>query len=243
MIILMRDKIDLLAPEMYPLLTLLANMQATSVRLDDKDNKFEWEDGWNYLQWFKKTINLHAASLSDDINYYKRQRLIEMCKDIERSFFFGQRNDNHEQYSTMGGIEFFVPSVEVEMPKNIADLHEIMNLYVFGERAKHHSGAPFVFVPSYIWKMIKEIGVKITVESTYGVPLIQYFCLRGMAYLVEEKMITDRRIFAVSLDDLAYRYREDRDIQIDGYTSREAEVSAYVGLDVRNPNKHLVIKG
>jgi hypothetical protein len=232
-------------PEMYPLLLFLTRLNAKSVKLEKpEDNRFEWEEGgWNYLQWFKKIVGLPMAETENDLNYYKRARLIEMCKEIERALFFGNRTEPEQHmHSTMGGVEFFVPSFEMKELRNIADFHEMMNRYVFGERAKHHCGQPWVFVPSDIYKMLKEVGTPVTTESVYGIPTIKFYCLRGVAYIVQEKLITDKRIFAVNIDNLVYRYREGRDITVDDNGSRGAVISACVGLELHQPEQHVVVK-
>ena len=78
-------------------------------------------NGYNYLQEFKRSIELTRRAINTDsygqhdMNYLRRKKAIEVAKEIEKSFLFGERRDDsgtvdtalsHHRYATGGLLSF-----------------------------------------------------------------------------------------------------------------------------------------
>lgn len=193
-------------------------------RMATLQTSFRWSDGfaerWNNLQIFRKKI-----TGEDDRAYLRQKRLMELTRDIERTFFYGLRSEESHIPKTMGGLDYFLEEVSVPRFSSALDLDRIFQQ--IGRRLPTQT--PYVFANPFTMSSILQLlqrngarilrtGGEVASINIYQIPYVY----TNTSLITEERslnMVSDMWVqpedmFVVTLDDLKYRYMLGRDMQL-----------------------------
>jgi len=221
-IMVMTDKIQLVTDQ-TPLYILLNHLTITP----ENNSTYTWEDNEgiehsNHTQIFRKTLPLKydKYQFEQDRAYQRKQKLIEISLDIERTLLFGYKHAGPDYRKTMGGLEYFLPHIVhtksfINSEANFEDFIKRMFLLT----NQPHSQ---IFVLSHInnikllcaalWNDVKWIPR----EKTYSIPMLEYISPHLNVYMLEEKFLKENELFVIQdLCDLQLLYIPNRELYLE----------------------------
>lgn len=221
----------------------------------------------NYTQIFKTSIAVSntekAANLygGKDLPYLRAKKGTEHALDIERAFWFGQKNydtggaQGHARRSTGGIDEFIVGGNSYVQnqggPLTAPDLNTFLReAFTYGNTTKT------MFCGGIVLQAINEIArgqiLTKTGDTTYGVRISEWQTPFGIVNLVHNPLFVEEYASSAYLLDLEmfrYRFMEGRDTALQTNIQApdvDGEVDQYlseVGLERKQAPRHALLKG
>lgn len=218
----------------------------------------------NYTQIFKTSIAVSgtekAANLygGKDLPYQRAKKGTEHALDIERAFWFGQKNADTSTYArrATGGIDEFISAGSSFVqnqggPLTAPDLNNFLREgFTYGNSTK------VLFCGGLVLQAINEIArgqiLTKTGDTTYGVRISEWQTAFGTVNIVHNPLFVEElagQAYMLDMECFRYRYMEGRDTQL--MTNVQApdvdgEIDQYlseVGLERKQSPRHALIKG
>ena len=221
----------------------------------------------NYTQIFKTTIavsntereaNLYGGK---DLPYQRAKKGTEHALDIERAFWFGQKNyetsgtQGHPRRST-GGIDEFITSGNSYVqnqggPITGPDFNTFLReAFTYGNSTK------MLFAGGIVLQAISEISrgqlLTHTGDTTYGVRISEWQTPFGIVNIVHNPLFVEEfagSAYLLDMESFRYRYMNNRDTQLQTNIQApdvDGEVDQYiseVGLERKQAPRHAMLKG
>jgi hypothetical protein len=230
---------------------------------------------FNYLQIFRKSVEVTNTMLNSelyggDIRAYERKvKGIELMRDLERTFLFGWRNedtaaanlDQDHARRTTGGADFFISTNTTAVGGILTETDFeafIRTVTRFGGEEVYLFCAPLIISTISQWAQGKlNMYPK---DKTYGIAINQYLSPHGTINLVKDYMLENAGsvsntslyggyAFALKLDDMVYRYLQNRDVTMEadiqhpGDDFVKDQYICEVGMEFHNQEKHGMLTG
>jgi hypothetical protein len=218
----------------------------------------------NYCQIFKTSIAVSgtekAANLygGKDLPFQRAKKGTEHALDIERAFWFGQKNADTSTYArrATGGIDEFISAGSSFVqnqggPLTAPDLNNFLREgFTYGNSTK------VLFCGGLVLQAINEIArgqiLTKTGDTTYGVRISEWQTAFGTVNIVHNPLFVEElagQAYLLDMECFRYRYMEARDTQL--MTNIQApdvdgEIDQYiseVGLERKQAPRHSLLKG
>ncbi len=221
----------------------------------------------NYTQIFKTSIAVSntekAANLygGKDLPYQRAKKGTEHALDIERAFWFGQKNYDvtgtqaHPRRST-GGVDEFITSGNSYVqnqggPLTAPDMNTFLREgFTFGNSTK------MLFAGGIVLQAINEIArgqiLTKTGDTTYGVRISEWQTPFGIVNIVHNPLFVEElagQAYLMDMECFRYRFMEGRDTQLQTNIQApdvDGEIDQYiseVGLERKQSARHALLKG
>lgn len=230
---------------------------------------------YNYLQLFRKSVEVTNTMLNSelyggDIRAYERKvKGIELMRDLERVFLFGSRAEDttagnltqgHARRST-GGADYFISTNATAVGGILSESDFeafIRTVTRYGGEEVYLFCAPLIISIISSWAQGKlNMYPK---DKTYGIAITQYLSPHGTVNLVKDYMLENAGsvsntslyggyAFALKLDDMVYRYLQNRDVTMEadiqhpGDDFVKDQYLCEVGMEFHNQDKHGMLTG
>ncbi len=224
----------------------------------------------NYLQIFRKSVEITKTMANTELYggadrpYQRKKKGIELMRDLERAFLFGQPlEDTNSRDSTLaharrttGGIDYFISTNATDAGGALteSEFEAFLRLvFRYGSNTRYLFCAPLILSVISLWAQGKlQMFPK---DKTYGIAISQYLSPHGTVNLVKELMLENAGgvsstsfyggyAFAVELEDVVYRYLQNRDVQFETDIQHPADdfykdqYICEVGMEFHNELKH-----
>lgn len=223
----------------------------------------------NYTQIFKTTIALSntekEANLygGKDLPYQRAKKGTEHALDIERAFWWGQKNYNtsfngaqgHARRQTGGILEFIEGGNSYVQNQGGALTAPDLNTFL-REGFTYGNSEKMLFAGGYVLQAINEIArgqiVMKPVESTYGMKISQWVTAFGTINIVHNPLFVEEYAgyaFLLDMECFRYRYMNNRDTKLETNiqaNDADGEVDQYItecGLERKQAPRHALLKG
>lgn len=223
----------------------------------------------NYTQIFKTTIavsntekeaNLYGGK---DLPYQRAKKGTEHALDIERAFWFGQKNyssafngaQGHPRRTTGGVLEFVEGGNSYVQNQGGVLTAPDFNTFL-REGFTYGNSEKMLFAGGYVLQAINEIARgQITMrpnESTYGMKISQWVTAFGTVNIVHNPLFIEEYAgyaFLLDMECFRYRFMNNRDTQLQTNIQApdaDGEVDQYiteVGLERKQAPRHALLKG
>ena len=218
----------------------------------------------NYTQIFKTTIAVSgtekAANLygGKDLPYLRAKKGTEHVLDIERAFWFGQKNSDTSTYSrrATGGIDEFITSSNAFVqnqggPLTAPDLNNFLReAFTYGNSTK------VMFAGGLVLQAINEIArgqlqTKVG-DTTYGVKVSEWQTAFGTINIVHNSLFVEDFAgcaYLLDMECFRYRFMNNRDTKLELNVQAndiDGEIDQYiseVGLERKQAPRHALLKG
>jgi hypothetical protein len=223
----------------------------------------------NYTQIFKTTIALSntekEANLygGKDLPYQRAKRGTEHALDIERAFWWGQKNyatafngaQGHPRRQTGGVLEFIEAGNSYVQNQGGALTAPDFNTFL-REGFTYGNSEKMLFAGGYVLQAINEIArgqiLMKPVESTYGMKISQWVTAFGTINIVHNPLFVEEYAgfaFLLDMESFRYRFMNNRDTQLQTNIQApdaDGEVDQYItecGLERKQAPRHALLKG
>ena len=191
----------------------------------------------NYLQIFRKAVEITKTMANvelyggEDRPYQRKKKGIELMRDLERTFLFGKPYQTTSGVTharrMCGGIESFISTNSTAAGGALTETEFdgfLRTVFRYGSSTRYLFCAPIVLSVISLWAQGKlNMFPK---DRTYGIAISQYQSAHGTVNLVKELMLENAGgvsstsyyggyAFAIELEDLIYRYLQNRDVQME----------------------------
>lgn len=223
---------------------------------------------YNYLQIFRKAVEITKTLANselyggDDRSYQRKKKGIELMRDLERSFLFGERaEDTSTPRRTTGGIDEYISTNATAAGGTLTETEFegfLRTIFRYGSNSRYLFSAPIVLSVISMWAQGKlQMFPK---DKTYGIAINQYISPHGTINLVKELMLENAGgvsstsnyggyAFAIELEEVVYRYLQNRDVQFEtdiqspGDDFYMDQYICEVGLEFHQERKHGQLTG
>ena len=222
----------------------------------------------NYTQIFKTTIALSntekEANLygGKDLPYMRAKKGTEHALDIERAFWFGEKNystsagaQGHPMRTTGGILEFILAGNSYVQNQGGALTAPDLNTFL-REGFTYGNSEKMLFCGGYVLQAINEIArgqiLMKPVESTYGMKISQWVTAFGTVNIVHNPLFVEEYAgyaFLLDMESFRYRFMNNRDTQLQTNIQApdaDGEVDQYItecGLERKQAPRHALLKG
>jgi hypothetical protein len=229
----------------------------------------------NYLQIFRKSVEITKSMANtelyggEDRPYQRKKKGIELMRDLERAFMFGEPLQDAASYDTTaaharrttGGIFHYISSNSTAAGGALTETEFegfLRTVFRYGSNTRYLFCAPIVLSVISLWAQGKlQMFPK---DQTYGIAISQYVSPHGTINLVKELMLENAGgvsstsyyggyAAAVELEDVVYRYLQNRDVQFETEIQHPADdfykdqYICEVGMEFHNEQKHGELTG
>jgi hypothetical protein len=225
----------------------------------------------NYLQIFRKSVEITKTMANVELYggadrpYQRKKKGIELMRDLERAFLFGQPIQDtgtsrdatlvHARRTT-GGLDYFIATNATTAGGALTESEFegfLRTVFRYGSNTRYLFCAPIILSVVSLWAQGKlQMFPK---DKTYGIAISQYLSPHGTVNLVKELMLENAGgvsstlyyggyAFAVELEDVVYRYLQNRDVQFETDIQHPADdfykdqYICEVGMEFHNELKH-----
>jgi hypothetical protein len=231
---------------------------------------------WNCLQIMRKSVEVTNTMLNSDLyggdirSYERKVKGIELMRDMEHVFLFGERLEDTSAGKdasltharrTSGGLNYYITTNATAVGGILAETDFeafIRTVTRFGEGDIYLFAAPLIISTISQWAQGKlNMYPK---DKTYGISIAQYLSPHGTINLVKDYMLENAGsvsntayyggyAFAVKLDDVVYRYLQNRDVTMEadiqhpGDDFVKDQYICEVGMEFHNQEKHGLLTG
>jgi len=223
---------------------------------------------YNYLQIFRKSVEITKTLANselyggDDRSYQRKKKGIELMRDLERSFLFGERaEDTSTPRRTTGGIDEYISTNATAAGGTLTETEFegfLRTIFRYGSNTRYLFSAPVVLSVISMWAQGK-LNM-FSKDKTYGIAISQYISPHGTINLVKELMLENAGgvsstsyyggyAFAIELEEVVYRYLQNRDVQFEteiqhpGDDFFKDQYICEVGLEFHQERKHGQLTG
>ena len=218
----------------------------------------------NYTQIFKTTIAVSgtekAAKLygGADLPYQRAKKGTEHALDIERAFWFGQKNADTATYArrATGGIDEFISTGASFVqnqggPLTAPDMNSFLREgFTYGNTTK------MLFAGGIVLQAINEMSrgqlqTKVG-DTTYGVRISEWQTPFGIINIVHNPLFVEDyagQAYLLDMESFRYRYMDGRDTRLETNVQApdvDGEIDQYiseVGLERKQAPRHALLKG
>jgi hypothetical protein len=228
----------------------------------------------NYLQIFRKSVELTKSMANTELYggadrpYQRKKKGIELMRDLERTFLFGEPLQDAGTYytatharRTSGGIFHYISTNATDAGGALTESEFegfLRSVFRYGSNTRYLFCSPLVVSVISLWAQGKlQTFPK---DKTYGIAISQYLSPHGTVNLVKEIMLENAGgvsstsnyggyAVAVELEDVVYRYLQNRDVQFETEIQHPADdfykdqFLAEVGMEFHNEQKHGELTG
>ncbi len=228
----------------------------------------------NYLQIFRKSVEITKSMANTELYggadrpYQRKKKGIELMRDLERTFLFGEPLLDTGTYAsvtharrTSGGIFHYISTNATAAGGALTESEFegfLRSVFRYGSNTRYLFCSPLVVSVISLWAQGKlQTFPK---DKTYGIAISQYLSPHGTVNLVKEIMLENAGgvsstsnyggyAVAVELEDVVYRYLQNRDVQFETEIQHPADdfykdqYICEVGMEFHNEQKHAELTG
>jgi len=225
----------------------------------------------NYCQIFRKSVEITRTMANSELYggadrpYQRKKKGIELMKEMERTFYFGEPNSQtkNSTYPTRvtGGIDYFLSTNDTGAGGTLTESEFetfLRKVFRFGSNSRYLFSAPLILSVISMWAQGKlQMFPK---DKTYGVAITQYVSPHGTVNLIKDVALEHAGVisntayyggyaYAIELEDCVYRYLQNRDVQMEtdiqapGDDSYKDQYICEVGMEFHNEKKHGCLTG
>jgi hypothetical protein len=222
----------------------------------------------NYLQIFRKAVEITRTMANTELYggadrpYQRKKKGVELMQEMERTFFFGEpiKYGSTTYTRATGGIDYFLSTNDTAAGGTLTESEFetfLRKVFRFGSNSRYLFAAPLILSVVSMWAQGKlQMFPK---DKTYGVAITQYISPHGSVNLIKDIALEYRDIsystyyggyaYAVELEDVVYRYLQNRDVQLEtdiqapGDDSYKDQYICEVGMELHNEKKHAALTG
>lgn len=219
----------------------------------------------NYCQIFRKSVEISRTLANTELYggadrpYQRKKKGIELMKEMERTFYFGEPRVDTTGAAprrASGGINYFISTNATDAGGTLTESEFeafLRTVFRYGSNTRYLFCAPLIVSVVSLWAQGKlQMFPK---DKTYGIAITQYLSPHGTVNIVKDVILENLGVvsntayyagysFAVELDDVIYRYLQNRDIQMEtdiqhpGDDSYKDQYICEVGMELHNQEKH-----
>lgn len=222
----------------------------------------------NYCQIFRKSVEISRTMANTELYggadrpYQRKKKGIELMKEMERTFFFGEPKDSSSTYKhrASGGIDYFLSTNDTGAGGTLTESEFeafLRKVFRYGSNSRYLFAAPLILSVVSLWAQGKlQMFPK---DKTYGIAITQYLSPHGTINLIKDIVLEYIDIsyssyyggyaYAIELEDCVYRYLQNRDVQMEtdiqnpGDDSYKDQYICEIGCEFHNEKKHGVLTG
>ncbi len=229
----------------------------------------------NYTQIFRKAVEITRSLFNtelyggNDRNYQRKKKGIELMRDLERAFLFGEplkdigTKDSAITHArrTTGGINYYISTNATDAGGVLTEAEFegfCRTIFRYGGTSKYLFASPLIISVVSQWAAGKlQMFPK---DKTYGIAISQYLSPHGTLNLVKEVLLEHAGSltstsyfagygFAVELPECVYRFLQnsdvkmETDIQIPGDDLYKDQYLCEVGMEFHNEKQHGKLTG
>lgn len=223
----------------------------------------------NYAQIFRKSVEITRTLANTELYggadrpYQRKKKGVELMKEMERSFYFGEPCvylGSTNPWRATGGIDYFISTNATDAGGTLTESEFetfLRTVFRYGSNTRYLFCAPLINSVISLWAQGKlQMFPK---DKTYGIAITQYLSPHGTLNLVKDVVLEYVSIsntayyggyaYALELEDIVYRYLQNRDIQMEtdiqhpGDDSYKDQYICEVGCEFHNEKKHAVLTG
>jgi hypothetical protein len=221
----------------------------------------------NYLQIFRKSVEISRTMANTELYggadrpYQRKKKGIELMKEMERTFFFGEPRAYASSYVRLtGGIDYWLSTNDTSAGGTLTESEFetfLRKTFRYGSNSRYLFAAPLILSVISMWAQGKlQMFPK---DKTYGVAITQYLSPHGTINLIKDIALEYRDVsystyyggyaYALELEDVVYRYLQNRDIQLEtdiqapGDDAYKDQYICEVGMELHNEQKHAALTG
>jgi hypothetical protein len=204
----------------------------------------------------------------EDRPYQRKKKGIELMRDMERAFLFGEPLEDAGTYSTVsharrtsGGLFHYISTNATNAQGALTETEFegfLRTVFRYGSNTRYLFCAPIVLSVISLWAQGKlQMFPK---DQTYGIAISQYLSPHGTINLVKELLLENAGgvsstsyyggyAAAVELEDVVYRYLQNRDVQFETEIQHPADdfykdqYVCEIGMEFHNEQKHAELTG
>lgn len=228
---------------------------------------------YNYLQIFRKSIQITKTLANCELYggadrpYQRKKKGIELMRDLERTFLYGEYGENTDSSNTStnrrttAGINQYISTNSTAAGGALTEAEFegfLRSLFRYGSGSRYLFCAPLILSVISLWAQGKlQMFPK---DKTYGIAITQYTSPHGTVNLVKETMLENAGVitntsnfggyaFGIELGELAYRYLATRDVQMEtdiqnpGDDFYKDQYICEVGMEFHMEQKHGKLTG
>lgn len=218
----------------------------------------------NYCQIFRKSVEISRTMANTELYggadrpYQRKKKGIELMKELERTFYFGQAVSGTTKGT--GGIDEFLSTNDTAAGGTLTESEFetfLRKVFRYGSNSRYLFAAPLVLSVISLWAQGKlQMFPK---DKTYGIAITQYLSPHGTLNLIKDVVLEYISIsytsywggyaYAIELEDCVYRYLQNRDVQLEtdiqspGDDSYKDQYICEVGMEFHNEKKHGALTG
>jgi hypothetical protein len=220
----------------------------------------------NYCQIFRKSVEISRTLANTELYggadrpYQRKKKGIELMKEMERTFYFGEPRLDVTTAAMprrgTGGINSYITTNVTDAGGALTESEFeafLRTVFRYGSNTRYLFCAPLIVSVVSLWAQGKlQMFPK---DKTYGIAITQYLSPHGTVNLVKDVILENLGVvsnvsyyggysFAVELDDVIYRYLQNRDIQMEtdiqhpGDDEYKDQYICEVGMEFHNEQKH-----
>lgn len=230
----------------------------------------------NYLQIFRKSVEITKTLAASDLYggpdrpYQRKKKGIELMRDLERAFLFGEPYEDTGSKDTTisyarrvtGGVGYWI-STNATAAGGVLTESEfegfLRSVFRYGS-----SNSRYLFCSPLIISVISQWAqgklVTYSKDKTYGINITQYLSPHGTVNLVKDVLLENAGsisntsyyagyAFALDLPELKYRYLQGRDVQLEtdiqhpGDDLYKDQYICEVGMELHQEKQHGELTG
>jgi len=195
----------------------------------------------NYCQIFRKSVEVSRTAANSELyggpdrNYQRKKKGIELMRDLERAFLFGEplQDTGTKDTSlthvrrTTGGINYFITTnaTNVNGVLTESDFESFLRtVFRYGSQTRYLFAAPLIVSVVNQWAQRKL--QMFPSDKTYGIAIGQYLSFHGTLNIIKDVLLEHAGspsntsyfggyAFAVAIEEVIYRYLQNRDVQLE----------------------------
>ena len=231
---------------------------------------------YNYLQLFRKSVEVTNTMLNSELyggdirSYERRVKGIELMRDMERVFLYGERLEDTSSGKdttltharrTSGGADYYISTNTTAVGGILSESDFeafIRTVTRYGGDEVYLFAAPLIVSVISQWAQGKlNMYPK---DKTYGIAIAQYLSPHGTINIVKDYMLENAGsvsntsyyggyAFALKLNDIVYRFLQNRDVTMEadiqhpGDDFVKDQYICEVGMEFHNQEKHGMLTG
>ena len=220
----------------------------------------------NYTQIFRKSVEISRTLANTELYggadrpYQRKKKGVELMREMERTFYFGEpmiwSGTSSQPSRVTGGINYYISTNSTDAGGTLTESEFegfMRTVFRYGSNSRYLFAAPLILSVISLWAQGKlQMFPK---DKTYGVAITQYLSPHGTLNLIKDVVLEHAGsisntsyyggyAYAVELEDVVYRYLQNRDIQMEtdiqhpGDDLYKDQYICEVGMEFHNEKKH-----
>jgi hypothetical protein len=229
----------------------------------------------NYTQIFRTSVEVTRTLANSELyggadrNNQRKKKGIELMRDIEKAFLFGEPYQDSATKDTTtgrvrrmtGGVNYFISTNSTAAGGVLTEAEFegfLRTVFRYGSGSRYLFCSPLVISVISQWAQGKLVTYP--KDKTYGIGITEYISPHGSVKLIKDVALENAGVvsntsfyagyaYALDLENIAYRFLQNSDVQMEtdiqlpGDDSYKDQYRAEIGLEFRQEKTMGVVTG